>query len=52
MGGISAGVVWTGTAPTITAGSQTPGPAGPAGKNGDGTTTAKDGTAGGVVQFQ
>ena len=51
-GGVSAGVVWTGTAPTVTAGSQTPGAAGAAGKNGDGTTTAKAGTAGGVVQFQ
>lgn len=51
-GGLSAGVVWTGTAPTVTAGSQTPGTAGAAGKNGDGTTTAKAGTAGGVVQFQ
>ena len=51
-GGISAGVVWTGTAPTVTGGSQTLGTAGAAGQNGDGTTTAKAGTAGGVVQFQ
>ncbi len=51
-GGVSAGVVWTGTAPTISGGTQTPGAAGAAGQNGDGTTTAKAGTAGGVVQFQ
>ena len=51
-GGLSAGVLWTGTAPTVTAGSQSPAAAGAAGKNGDGTTTAKAGTAGGVVQFQ
>lgn len=51
-GGLSAGVVWTGTTPTITGGSQTFGTPGSAGKNGDGSTTALDGTAGGVVQFQ
>jgi len=51
-GGVSAGVVWTGTAPTVSGGTQTPGTAGAAGTNGDGTTTAKAGTAGGVVQFQ
>ncbi len=51
-GGVSAGVVWTGTAPTISGGTQTPGAAGAAGTNGDGTTTAKAGIAGGVVQFQ
>jgi hypothetical protein len=43
--------VWTGTSPTITGGGQTFGTAGAAGKNGDGTTTAKAGTAGAVVQF-
>ena len=51
-GGLSAGVVWLGTPPTITAGSQTPGALGAAGQNGDGTVTARAGTAGGVVQFQ
>jgi len=51
-GGLSAGVLWTGTAPTVTGGAQTPGAAGAAGQNGDGSTTAKAGTAGGVVQFQ
>ncbi len=51
-GGLSAGVVWTGTAPTVNGGTQTPATAGAAGQNGDGTTTAKAGTAGGVVQFQ
>jgi len=51
-GGLSAGVVWTGTAPTITAGSHTFGTLGAAGQNGDGTTTAKAGTAGAVVEFQ
>jgi len=50
-GGLSAGVVWLGTAPALTAGSQAVGVAGAAGKNGDGSTTAKDGTASGVVQF-
>ena len=51
-GGISAGVVWTGIAPTVTGGTQTSGSAGAAGQNGDGTTTAKAGTAAAVVQFQ
>jgi hypothetical protein len=51
-GGVSAGVLWTGTAPTVTGGTQTFGVEGAAGKNGDGSTTATDGTAGGVVQFQ
>ena len=51
-GGVSAGVLWTGTAPTVTGGSQAFGVQGSAGKNGDGSTTATAGTAGGVVQFQ
>jgi hypothetical protein len=50
-GGISAGVLWTGSAPTVTGGSQTFGTAGAAGQNGDGSTTAVDGTSGGVVQL-
>ena len=50
-GGYSAGVLWTGTTPTITGGTQTPGAAGAAGTNGDGTTTALAGKAGGVVPF-
>ena len=50
-GGYSAGVLWTGTAPTITGGAQTPGAAGAAGMNGDGSTTALAGKAGGVVPF-
>lgn len=50
-GGYSAGVLWSGTAPTITAGTQTPGAVGAAGVNGDGSTTALAGKAGGVVAF-
>jgi hypothetical protein len=49
---VSAGVLWTGTAPTITGGTQTPGAAGAAGQNGNSTTTAKAGAASGVVQFE
>jgi hypothetical protein len=44
-------VLWSGTAPTITAGTQTPGAVGAAGVNGDGSTTALAGKAGGVVAF-
>jgi len=51
-GGVSAGVVWTGTAPTISGGTQTFGAPGAAGQNGDGTTTAKAGAAGAVMAFQ
>ena len=46
------GVLWTGTAPTVTGGSQTFGTAGAAGSNGDGSTTARAGAAGGACNFR